>query len=90
MANLPDPKQPEGSAPTTTPPTGVPDFTLRRSHPSTLPVTGAWQPGEPVGERRFLALPVDRPFALEGGGLLQGAVVAYETWGTLSPDGVTR
>ena len=58
----------------------------RRAHPSTLPVTGAWRPGDPVGARKFLALPPDRPFALEGGGLLTGAEVAYETWGTLSPE----
>jgi homoserine O-acetyltransferase/O-succinyltransferase len=58
---------------------------VRRAHPSTLPVTGAWRPGDPVGAREFLALPADRPFALEGGGLLVGAEVAYETWGTLSP-----
>jgi homoserine O-acetyltransferase len=58
----------------------------RRAHPSTFPVTGAWRPGDPVGARRFLALPTDRPFALEGGGLLIGAEVAYETWGRLSPE----
>lgn len=58
----------------------------RRAHASTLPVTGAWRPGDPVGARRFLAVNPGRPFALEGGGLLREAVVAYETWGTLSPD----
>jgi homoserine O-acetyltransferase/O-succinyltransferase len=61
-----------------------PDF--RRAHPSALPVTGAWHPGEPAGTRQFLELPPDRPFALEGGGLLRGATVAFETWGTLSPE----
>ena len=59
---------------------------LRRAHASTLPVTGAWRPGDPVGARRFLALAPGRPFALEGGGLLHGGVVAYETWGTLTPE----
>jgi homoserine O-acetyltransferase/O-succinyltransferase len=59
---------------------------FRRSHPSALPVTGAWQPGDPVGARQFLTLPTDRPFALEGGGLLPQVTVAYETWGTLSPE----
>ena len=54
---------------------------FRRVHPSALPVTGAWRPGDPVGRRRFLPLPPDRPFALEGGGLLRGVTVAYETWG---------
>lgn len=60
---------------------------LRRAHPSALPVTGAWRPGDPVGRRRFLALPADRPFALEGGGLLDGVTLAYQTWGELAPDG---
>ena len=55
-------------------------------HPSTLPVTGAWRPGDPPGERRFLTLP-DRPFALEGGGILRGVELAYETWGELAADG---
>jgi homoserine O-acetyltransferase/O-succinyltransferase len=58
---------------------------FRRVHPSALPVTGAWRHGDPVGRRRFLALADDRPFALEGGGLLRGVTVAFETWGTLSP-----
>jgi homoserine O-acetyltransferase len=58
------------------------------SHPSTLPVSGAWRPGDPVGHRQFLHLPPDRPFVLEGGGVLHGGVsVAYETWGELAPDG---
>jgi len=70
-----------GVSPGASPPTVV----QRDSHPSTLPVTGAWQPTDPVGQRRFHALPPDRPFALEGGGVLIGPVVAYETWGTLAP-----
>jgi homoserine O-acetyltransferase/O-succinyltransferase len=57
----------------------------RRAHPSALPASGAWRPGDPVGRRRFLALPEGRPFALEGGGLLRGVTLAYETWGTLAP-----
>ena len=61
---------------------------FRRVHPSALPVTGAWRPGDPVGERRFLVLPSDRPFVCEGGGVLHGGIdIAYETWGTLAPDG---
>ena len=58
---------------------------FRRAHPSALPVTGAWRPGDPPGRRRFLSPPPDRPFALEGGGLLRGVTLAYETWGELSP-----
>jgi homoserine O-acetyltransferase len=60
---------------------------FRRAHPSALPVTGAWRPGDPVGRRRFLSLPRERPFALEGGGLLRDVTLAYETWGELAPDG---
>lgn len=52
-----------------------------------LPVTGAWRPGDPVGRRQFLTLPTDRPFVLEGGGRLHEVSLAYETWGTLAPDG---
>ncbi len=37
----------------------------------------------PVAERQFFDLSPDRPFALEGGGMLSGAEVCYETWGSL-------
>lgn len=63
------------------------DEGFRRVHPSALPVSGAWCPGDPPGARRFLRLPADRPFPLEGGGVLHGGVdVAYETWGRLDDD----
>jgi len=52
-----------------------------------LPASGAWRPGDPVGDRRFLPLAVDRPFALEGGGVLRDLTIAYETWGALDADG---
>ena len=58
----------------------------RRAHPDALPASGAWKPGDPVGDRKFVALCPGRPFALEGGGLLHDAVVAYETFGTLDAD----
>lgn len=51
-----------------------------------LPVTGAWREGDPVGHRRFHTIATDRPFALEGGGLLHDVVVAFETWGELAAD----
>jgi homoserine O-acetyltransferase len=51
-----------------------------------LPVTGAWLPGAPVGHRRFLTFPADRPFVLERGTVLHDVTVAYETWGTLADD----
>ena len=48
-----------------------------------LPASGAWRPGDPVGRRQFVRLADDRPFALEGGGVLRSIRVAYETWGSL-------
>jgi homoserine O-acetyltransferase/O-succinyltransferase len=50
-----------------------------------LPVTGAWREGDEPGRRQFLR--IDQPFALEAGGALPEVTVAYETWGTLAPDG---
>jgi homoserine O-acetyltransferase/O-succinyltransferase len=52
--------------------------------PEPLPVTGAWRPGDPAGNRQFFTLP--RPVALDGGHVLSDVVVAYETWGTLAAD----
>ena len=50
-----------------------------------LPVSGAWRPGDPVGNRKFLRIAADRPIALDGGATLRDVDIAYETWGTLSP-----
>jgi homoserine O-acetyltransferase len=52
-----------------------------------LPVTGAWRPGDPPGRRQFARLGTDRPFVLEGGGMLRDVTLAYETWGELNPAG---
>lgn len=49
-----------------------------------LPVSGAWQPGDDPGGRKFFSLPGDRPVVLESGESLGGIVCAYETWGELS------
>jgi homoserine O-acetyltransferase len=49
------------------------------------PHPGGWREGDPVGARLFLDLP--GPFPLERGGELPAVRVAYETWGTLAPDG---
>lgn len=51
-----------------------------------LPASGAWRPGDPPGDRRFLQLATDRPFVLEGGGKLRDVTIAYETWGELDAD----
>ncbi len=56
----------------------------RRAHESTLPASGAWPPGVPPGDRQFLRMAVDRPFVLEGGGMLRDITLAFETRGTLS------
>jgi homoserine O-acetyltransferase/O-succinyltransferase len=45
---------------------------------------GGWVEGDPVGDRVFLDLPA---FPLERGGVLPSVRVAYETWGSLAPDG---
>ncbi|WP_086819036.1 homoserine O-acetyltransferase [Allokutzneria sp. NRRL B-24872] len=50
-----------------------------------LPVTAAWREGDHPGQRKFFALP--DPFPLQSGGVLLGGKLAYETWGTLAPDG---
>ncbi len=51
-----------------------------------LPASGAWKDGDPPGERRFFRWDTGRPFLLEAGGSLNELVVAYETWGELTPD----
>jgi hypothetical protein len=51
-----------------------------------LPVTGAWLPGDPPGNRKFFTFATDHPFAVESGVVLRDVTVAYETWGTLNSD----
>ncbi|GAB3084861.1 homoserine O-acetyltransferase MetX [Pedococcus soli] len=43
--------------------------------------TGAWRPGDPVGDRRFVALGA---VELERGGVLPDVTLAYESWGELN------
>ncbi|AXB45002.1 homoserine O-acetyltransferase MetX [Amycolatopsis albispora] len=47
-------------------------------------MTGAWREGDPPGRRRWVTHP--GAFGLEGGGVLPGFSLAYETWGTLNGD----
>jgi homoserine O-acetyltransferase len=46
----------------------------------------AWRSGDDPGRRLFASLFEDHPLALESGATLCDVAVAYETWGTLSPD----
>src|SRR5690606_26268094 len=55
-----------------------------RSMAGRPPATGAWQDGDPVGNRRFAWLGA---FATERGDVLPHMRLAYETWGELAPDG---
>jgi homoserine O-acetyltransferase len=55
-------------------------------HASTLPATGAWRPGDPLGQRQFMRMAMDRAFVLEGGGQLRDITIAFETWGELNAD----
>ncbi len=48
-----------------------------------IPASGAWRPGDPVGERRFHTVGHGRSFQLEGGGSLPEVQIAYESWGRL-------
>lgn len=56
----------------------------RRALSAKPPVTGAWREGDDPGERRFVQL---GPLALERGGELPSATIAYESWGELNADG---
>ncbi|TFD48967.1 homoserine O-acetyltransferase [Cryobacterium frigoriphilum] len=47
------------------------------------PATGAWRDGDRIGHRRFATLGA---LHFEAGGSLPRARIAYETWGTLSPE----
>jgi len=50
-------------------------------------VSGAWRTGDHPGHRSFTTISEGRPFHLEGGGVLHHLELAYETFGTLAPDG---
>ncbi|MFJ9591868.1 homoserine O-acetyltransferase [Streptomyces virginiae] len=48
------------------------------------PATGAWREGDPPGRRRWHRR--SAPLELEGGAVLPGMRLAFETWGRLAPD----
>ncbi|MEK6310137.1 MAG: homoserine O-acetyltransferase [Curtobacterium sp.] len=69
----------------TTPEDSVPSSLVPGTELGTLgkpPVTGAWRPGDHPGNRRFESLGEQEV----RGGLLPNVRVAYETWGSLSPE----
>ena len=47
------------------------------------PASGAWQEGDPIGERRFIEL---GPFSTETGFVFPHLKVAYQNWGELQAD----
>ncbi len=51
--------------------------------PTPVPASGAWRPGDHVGERRFLTIG-DLPLEADPLGALPDVTLAYETWGTLN------
>ncbi len=57
---------------------------LPRNWARNIAASGAWKPGDPLRGREFHQMGTNRPFALEGGGMLSNAEVAYETWGSLN------
>jgi homoserine O-acetyltransferase len=85
-ANAADP-EPPGRPPIPPAAFARPTPLLRRAHPSALPASGAWRPGDPPGARQFVTIATDHPFVLEGGGTLGPLTIAYETWGTLDAAG---
>jgi len=50
----------------------------RATAPGPPPATGAWRPGDAVGDRRFHEV---GDLLLESGEVLPGVVLAYESWG---------
>lgn len=59
-------------------------FDPHRRFSDDLPASGAWKPGDPTGNRKFVTVTDGRPFALEGGGRIDEVVLAYESWGELN------
>ena len=67
-------------------PVSVPMAGFRRAHPSALPVTGAWRPGDPSGGAGSSPCRRAGRSPSRAGACCTGRTVAYETWGELAPD----
>ena len=82
-----DRREPAPRSPRTPTPTGRSGHRPDLADPDPLPVpaSGAWRPGDPDAGRRWFDLP--GPLPLADGGQLPEVRLAYETWGTLAPDG---
>lgn len=63
-------------------PAGIVSEARAQSLQGRAPATGAWREGDPVGDRRFVSIGEVR---LDSGATLPHARIAYETWGSLSP-----
>jgi homoserine O-acetyltransferase/O-succinyltransferase len=57
-----------------------------RAYRGDLPASGAWQPGDAFGSRKFASVVTDHPFVFASGGALDELTVAYESWGELNAD----
>jgi len=57
-------------------------YTAARDYPA----TGAWNPTQHPGDRKFYTLPTERKVQLDVGATLSEVTIAYETWGTLNSD----
>ena len=57
-----------------------------RAYRGDLPASGAWQPGDAFGSRKFASVVTDHPFVFASGGALDELTIAYESWGELNAD----
>jgi homoserine O-acetyltransferase len=74
------------SAPSAASPAGSVDRSPIPAGRALPPATGGFLDGMAPGHRQFAKLVQGRPYHLEGGGSLPEVVMAYETWGRLSPE----
>ncbi|MDQ6836958.1 MAG: homoserine O-acetyltransferase [Actinomycetota bacterium] len=51
-----------------------------------LPASGAWHPGDELGDRQLVTVIDGDPLFLEAGGSIGPVTIAYETWGKLNAE----